>query len=65
MFGIDGDVLIFLPFVAMIYFAPAIAATYRKHSKATAIRLLNILAGWTLFGWIAAAVWAYTEDNRH
>jgi hypothetical protein len=36
----------------------------RKHSKATSIRILNLLAGWTFLGWVAAAVWAYTENNR-
>jgi alpha/beta superfamily hydrolase len=64
MFGVDGLALIILLFFLLFYFAPAIVATQRNHSKATAIRILNLLAGWTFIGWVAAAVWAYTEDNR-
>jgi len=50
--------------ILFLYFIPSIVAAYRKHSKSTAIRVLNILAGWTFVGWIVAVVWAYTEDNR-
>jgi len=64
MFGIDLDVLIALPFVLFFYFTPAIVATWNKHRHATSIRILNLLAGWTFIGWVAAAVWAYTENNR-
>ena len=64
MFGINGEVLIALPFILLLYFTPSIVASWRKHSKATAIRILNLLAGWTFIGWVAAAVWAYTENNR-
>ena len=64
MFGINEEILIALPFILLFYFAPSIVASWRKHSKATSIRVLNFLAGWTFLGWVAAAVWAYTEDNR-
>ena len=64
MFGANTSAIIILIIVLFMYFVPAIVAHHRKHSKATAIRILNILTGWTFVGWIAAAVWAYTEDNR-
>ena len=64
MFGIDGSVLILFPFILLFYFLPAIIASYRKHSKAAAIGVLNLLAGWTFIGWVIAAVWAFTENNR-
>jgi len=64
VFGINEEILVALPFILLIYFAPSIAASWRKHSKATSIRILNLLAGWTFLGWVAAAVWAYTENNR-
>lgn len=64
MFGIDGEILIALPFILLLYFTPSIVAARHLHSKATAIRILNLLAGWTFVGWVAAAVWAYTENNR-
>lgn len=46
------------------YLLPAIIATDRKHSKATAIWVLTILLGWTFFGWAIALVWACTENNK-
>jgi hypothetical protein len=64
MFGIDGSAIAILLILIPVYFLPAIIANFRKHSKKTAIRVLNVLAGWTFVGWIVAAVWAYTEDNR-
>ena len=44
--GIDG------PF-------PGIAGA-RRHHQTGAILVLNLLLGWTLLGWIAALVWAFT-----
>ncbi len=50
-------------FVALfIYFAPSLVASKKKKKQATAIFVLNFLLGWTLLGWIAALVWAISED---
>ena len=43
-----------------LYFLPAIFATFRKHPNAVAITALDLLAGWTLVGWVAALVWSLT-----
>lgn len=48
--------------VAAFYFAPAAVAYSRKHKSAGAILVLNMLLGWTLLGWILAAVWAHTGN---
>jgi len=64
VFGIDVEFFPILIGVLALYLVPSMIASYHKHSKATAIRILNILAGWTFLGWVAAAVWAYTENNR-
>jgi len=64
MFGIDEKTFFIIIFIFIIYFTPSFISYHRKHSKAVAIRVLNILAGWTFIGWVIAAVWAYTEDNR-
>ena len=45
-----------------VYFLPAIIASTRRHRQKLAISVLNILAGWTLIGWIVAFVWACTAD---
>ncbi|MGB5831085.1 MAG: superinfection immunity protein [Thiohalocapsa sp.] len=46
--------------VLFAYFIPAFAAWERKHHNKMAITALNLLLGWTLIGWIAALVWAFT-----
>lgn len=43
-----------------LYFLPARIATNRKHRNASAIGMLNLLTGWTVIGWVAALVWAFT-----
>ena len=41
-----------------MYFVPAIVAQDRGHHQAGAIFVLNLLAGWTVVGWVIAAVWS-------
>jgi len=53
------DVLVL---ILVCYFVPAIVATLRKHRNRMAITVLNVFAGWTFIGWIAALVWACTKD---
>ncbi len=48
--------LIFLLFA--LYFTPAITAIIRNHHEVGAIFLLNLLLGWTVIGWVGAAVWS-------
>jgi hypothetical protein len=48
----------------VVYFAPYIVALQRDHRQREAIFILNLLAGWTVIGWIAAAVWAHTQPAR-
>ena len=43
---------------ALFYFIPSFVATSRSHPNETAITILNIVAGWTLLGWVVALVWA-------
>jgi hypothetical protein len=45
------------------YLAPAIIAFARHHHNRVAITVLNVLAGWTFFGWIAALVWSLTNPS--
>ncbi len=42
----------------VIYFAPSLVAVVRRHRDTGWIILLNIFAGWSGLGWIAALVWA-------
>lgn len=42
-----------------VYFAPYLIARARRHRQRAAIFWLNVLVGWTFFGWVAAWVWAF------
>ena len=53
--------------IAMLffYFLPTMIALARRHQNGLAIFMLNLLLGWTMFGWIVALVWAFTVvDNK-
>lgn len=45
----------------LLYFLPAIIGRHKRN--AAAIFVLNLLAGWTVFGWIIALVWALTAET--
>ena len=49
-------------FGLLIYFIPTFAAFNRGKRNAPAIFILNLLAGWTFIGWVAAMVWACMKD---
>lgn len=53
-------ILVIAAIALVVYFIPAIVAHQRKHNNFTSILVLNIALGWTLIGWVAALVWAYT-----
>ncbi len=55
--------LLALVVAAVIYFIPALIAHQNKKKNASAIFMLNLLAGWTFIGWVVAIVWAVTKDD--
>jgi hypothetical protein len=56
--------LLFLTIAGAIYFAPWFVAGARKHPNSAAILTLNLLLGWTVIGWVAALVWAFTSFSK-
>jgi Superinfection immunity protein len=48
----------------LVYFLPTFIALMRGHHNTFAIVALNILAGWTFVGWVAALVWSLTAIQR-
>lgn len=46
---------------AAVYLAPVIVAYGRGHHNRHAIAALDVLLGWTVIGWIASLVWAFTH----
>jgi hypothetical protein len=43
----------------VIYFLPTGIARARGHKQVPALFMLNLILGWTGFGWIAAFIWAF------
>lgn len=41
-----------------LYLIPSFIAQARQHPQGPSIFLLNVIAGWTILGWIAALGWA-------
>jgi len=54
---------VILALVLAAYFAPAIVARRRRHPSRQAIFAVNLLAGWTLIGWIGALAWALADPG--
>ena len=44
----------------LVYLAPALVALHRRHHNRYAIVALDVFAGWSFVGWLAAIVWAFT-----
>jgi len=49
---------------ALFYLLPAYQAYQNEHHNREAIAVLNIVAGWTIIGWIVALVWAFTKPRQ-
>ena len=50
----------FAVIVLLVYFAPTIISFARDHQSRMAIFVLNLLFGWTVFGWFFAFIWSLT-----
>lgn len=46
-----------------MYFVPSFVAATREHPNRASIILLDLLLGWTVLGWVAALVWAYSSTE--
>lgn len=46
------------------YFVPSIIAGVRGHKDLWAIIILNLLLGWTFFGWVIALIWSVIERGN-
>lgn len=49
-------------FLVIFYFLPAASAYSRKHKSRSAILLVNLVLGWTIVGWLWAAIWCSTGN---
>lgn len=62
--GYEDWITALLPVFLVAYFTPVLIAVLRKHRFTTAIALINFFLGWTVFGWLASAIWAVNKDVR-
>ena len=46
-----------------LYLLPTFEAWHRKHPNLPPIALINVLLGWSLIGWVVAAVWALKKPE--
>ncbi len=46
----------------LIYFLPSWVGS--KHTNFGSIFILNLFLGWTFIGWIAALIWAVSNDEK-
>lgn len=53
--------LCFVTVAIFLYCLPWYIAARRKHHNKVPIALLNIFFGWSLIGWMAALMWAFTN----
>jgi hypothetical protein len=59
MFGFGLFVfLVILAIGLAVYFVPTIIAFARNHKNKAGIFLVNLLTGWTFFGWVGSLVWS-------
>lgn len=47
-----------------IYLLPGLLAMMRDHNNTIAIFVFTIVFGWTGIGWLAAFVWAFTNNRK-
>lgn len=55
--------LIALAAILALYFTPTIVAISRKINKPAGVIAVNVLLGWTLIGWVAALVMAFSMET--
>lgn len=49
--------------ILIAYFIPSIISTFRNTKSGLGIFMLNLFLGWTLIGYIAAFIWAFTAKT--
>ncbi len=57
-------IMVFVLLLPFFYFVPTVVAWQRKVHQRTGIKVLNLLLGWTVLGWIGALVWACSAETE-
>lgn len=67
MSGMNGEQIVVGVVVGALivfYFAPTVLAFGRGHAYRWVIAAVNLVAGWTLMGWLICCVWAVWPRER-
>ena len=56
--------LVILGAALMAYLLPSMIAFKREHKFSSTILWINLLTGWTFFGWWASLLWAINTDTE-
>ena len=56
-------IMLLVPVSLAIYLLPIIIAAAKHKRDMLGVVLLNVLAGWSLVGWIISLVWAFSPDR--
>lgn len=59
------NTIVYIIVIIGFYFLPTIAAYVENKKNKEAIFCLNLMTGWTILGWIIAAVWASCKDDKN
>lgn len=49
--------------VFIIYAIPTLIASFRHHKHTIGIAAINILLGWTVFGWLCVLIWSIADEH--
>lgn len=55
--------IVVLLIILSVYFFPTLVSLFRNTKSGIGIFLLNLFLGWTLIGYIAAFIWAFTAKT--
>lgn len=55
--------IIVIVILIALYFLPTVIAIGRKINKPAGVIAVNVLLGWTLIGWVAALVMAFSMET--
>jgi hypothetical protein len=62
--GIGVFWLLFFLAMVVFNFIPTIVAFKRRHRNSLAILIVDLLLGWTVLGWIACLIWAFSDNTE-
>lgn len=54
--------MIVITLLTLVYFIPALIAGQRQHRNGAPLFIINLVAGWTLIGWVCCLAWSFSDN---